>query len=79
METTIKQQTDTYEIHVCFKCGSQDIQEKFWVNPNHLIDSASVPVRLPEFTNEPEFFCNNCDKLHEGFAIPLEDFINNQD
>ena len=57
------------DVYVCEKCGSDDVNEKYWVNPNtnQILDSAVL--------SPYDQWCENCD--NNTNIITLADYKQN--
>lgn len=57
-------------IWVCQECGSKDIEEKMWVNPN----TQEITGTCGDYEDN---YCNNCQEHVK--IIPEDEFIENEE
>lgn len=53
-------------IHRCKECGSTDIEQKYWVNPN--------TMEVGEWCEEDDCWCNDCEDYSRVYFQKTEDY-----
>lgn len=62
MVTSISKPT---HVHRCRECGSTNVEQKYWVNPN--------TMELGAWCEEDEVWCNECEEMQPYDVVPIEE------